>query len=194
MDIIAVLILLPVALPLSLLVCLIIALKMGRPFFFSQKRTGHHGRYFNIYKFRTMKLEKFDQEGRELSDHQRMTTFGNFLRQSSLDELPQLFNVLKGDLSLVGPRPLLPEYDELYNEKQKKRLDVMPGITGLAQINGRNSLSWDEKFEQDVYYVEHWSLKLDFQILFKTALIVLNRKGVDASNNVTMERFKGSRS
>lgn len=156
---------------------------------FYQSRPGLHGKIFKIFKFQTMRPQKI---GENLPDHQRMTPLGNFLRKTSLDELPQLFNVLKGDLSLVGPRPLLVEYLPLYNAEQAKRHNVLPGITGWAQVNGRNAITWEEKFKLDVWYVENWSLMLDLKILVLTAFKVLNRSGVNAKSNVTMEKFKGT--
>lgn len=158
--------------------------------FFVQPRPGLHGEIFNILKFQTMTPQK---PGANLPDQLRITKIGSFLRKTSLDELPQLINVLKGDLSLVGPRPLLVEYLPLYNDKQKRRHDVKPGITGWAQINGRNAISWEQKFDYDIWYVENWSLVLDFKILVLTFLKVINRTGVNASSEITMEKFRGSK-
>ncbi len=157
--------------------------------FFSQKRPGLNGKIFSIYKFQTMTPQK---AGESKADHERITKIGNFLRKSSLDELPQLINVIKGDLSLVGPRPLLIEYLPFYSERQKKRHLVKPGITGWAQINGRNAISWEQKFDYDIWYVENWSLILDIKILLLTLVKVINKSGVNAGKNVTMEKFKGS--
>lgn len=156
---------------------------------FKQRRPGLNEKIFSIYKFQTMTPQA---PGEEKSDHERITKLGSFMRKTSLDELPQLFNVLKGDLSLVGPRPLLIEYLPLYNEKQKKRHLVKPGITGWAQVNGRNAISWEQKFDYDVWYVENWSLLLDVKILVLTFAKVLKRSGVNAGENLTMEKFKGS--
>ncbi len=173
--------------PLLLICALFILAIDGAPVFFTQKRPGFNEKIFKIYKFRTMNLAE------NLSDHERMTSLGNFLRKTSLDEIPQLFNVLIGNLSLVGPRPLLVEYLPLYNERQKKRHSAKPGITGWAQINGRNAISWEEKFELDIWYVENWSLLLDFKILFLTFFKIFKPSGVNASKHVTMEKFKGSK-
>lgn len=168
-----------------------IAKSMGRPVLFKQQRPGLNGEPFYIYKFRTM-TDARDDQGELLPDEQRMTKVGSFIRKTSIDELPQLINVIKGDLSLVGPRPLLMEYLPLYSEEQKKRHLVKPGITGWAQVNGRNAISWEAKFKLDVWYVENQSFKLDIYILYKTFINVLNRKDVSAKDHVTMEKFRGS--
>ncbi|MGV3142324.1 sugar transferase [Staphylococcus simulans] len=168
-----------------------IAKSMGRPVLFKQQRPGLNGEPFYIYKFRTM-TDARDDQGELLPDEQRMTKVGSFIRKTSIDELPQLINVIKGDLSLVGPRPLLMEYLPLYSEEQKKRHLVKPGITGWAQVNGRNAISWEAKFKLDVWYVENQSFKLDMYILYKTFINVLNRKDVSAKDHVTMEKFRGS--
>ena len=162
----------------------------GKPFFF-QIRPGKNEKTFKIIKFKTMN-DKKDSDGNLLSDAQRLTKIGNFVRKTSLDELPQLLNVLKGDMSLIGPRPLLPEYLPLYNEIQKRRHKVKPGITGLAQVNGRNAISWQQKFEYDVWYVEHLSLLLDFKILFLTIKKVIIREGINSNTSINMEAFKGN--
>lgn len=162
----------------------------GKPFFF-QQRPGKHGRIFRIVKFKTMN-DKKDAQGNLLPDADRLTLIGKIVRKSSLDELPQLINVLKGDMSLVGPRPLLVEYLPLYNAQQARRHDVKPGITGWAQVNGRNSISWEDKFRHDVYYVDHVSLALDIHILFMTVAKVFCAKGVNQTDITTMEKFKGS--
>lgn len=162
----------------------------GQPFFF-QTRPGRHEKLFRIVKFKTMN-DKKDGEGNLLSDADRLTPVGSWVRKTSLDELPQLFNVLKGDMSLIGPRPLLPEYLPLYNTQQKNRHVVRPGITGWAQVNGRNAISWTQKFEYDVWYVEHLSFKLDLKILFLTIKKVLIKEGINANTSVTMEEFKGN--
>ncbi len=166
---------------------------MGRPIFFKQVRPGLYGKPFVLYKFRTM-LDLRDQTGKMLPDERRLTSFGRWLRSTSLDELPVLFNVLKGDMSLVGPRPLLMEYLDRYTTEQARRHEVKPGITGWAQINGRNAISWEEKFALDVWYVDNWSLLLDFRIIFLTILKVLKHEGISADGHVTMPEFKGSRS
>ncbi|WP_278008125.1 sugar transferase [Staphylococcus simulans] len=168
-----------------------IAKSMGRPVLFKQQRPGLNGEPFYIYKFRTM-TDARDDQGELLPDEQRMTKVGSFIRKTSIDELPQLINVIKGDLSLVGPRPLLMEYLPLYSQEQKKRHLVKPGITGWAQVNGRNAISWEAKFKLDVLYVENQSFKLDMYILYKTFINVLNRKDVSAKDHVTMEKFRGS--
>lgn len=168
-----------------------IAKSMGRPVLFKQQRPGLNGEPFYIYKFRTM-TDARDDQGELLPDEQRMTKVGSFIRKASIDELPQLINVIKGDLSLVGPRPLLMEYLPLYSDEQKKRHLVKPGITGWAQVNGRNAISWEAKFKLDVWYVENQSFKLDIYILYKTFINVLNRKDVSAKDHVTMEKFRGS--
>jgi undecaprenyl phosphate N,N'-diacetylbacillosamine 1-phosphate transferase len=164
---------------------------MGKPLFFRQKRPGFKEKIFSIYKFRTMTNE-VDENGNLLSDEKRLKGFGKFVRSTSLDELPQLFNVLLGDMSFVGPRPLLVEYLDLYTIKQKKRHNVKPGITGWAQVNGRNAISWEEKFELDVWYVENQSFWLDMKILWLTFLKVVKRSDINSDTSITMEKFKGS--
>lgn len=177
--------------PITLTTAAIIAKKLGKPVLFRQVRPGQDGKPFEIYKFRTMS-DKRDENGELLPDDQRMTSVGTFIRKSSIDELPQLINVLKGDISLVGPRPLLMEYLPLYNDEQKKRHNVKPGITGWAQVNGRNAISWDEKFKLDVWYAENQSFKLDMYIIYKTIINILQRKDINAPNHVTAEKFKGN--
>jgi lipopolysaccharide/colanic/teichoic acid biosynthesis glycosyltransferase len=164
---------------------------LGSPVLFTQERPGLHGIPFRIFKMRTMSNAR-DAHGNLLPDDQRLTRLGKFLRASSIDELPQLWNVLRGELSLVGPRPLLMEYLPLYNPTQARRHDVMPGITGWAQVRGRNALSWEEKFALDVWYVDHWSPWLDLQILARTAQKVLLRDGISSANHATMPNFRGS--
>jgi len=165
-------------------------LNRGTPFFY-QLRPGLHGSIFKLIKFKTM-TDKTDAHGNLLLDNVRITPFGRFLRASSLDELPQLFNVIKGDMSLVGPRPLLPKYLPLYNERQARRHEVRPGMTGWSQVNGRNSLSWEQKFEMDVWYVENMSFALDLNILWLTVVKVLKREGVNQSKETTMPPFIGN--
>jgi undecaprenyl phosphate N,N'-diacetylbacillosamine 1-phosphate transferase len=178
--------------PIYIMISILILLKMGRPILFRQKRPGKDEKIFGIYKFRTMTNEK-DKDGSLLPDEQRLVGVGKFIRSTSLDELPQLFNVLKGEMSFVGPRPLLIEYLNLYNDKQKRRHDVKPGITGWAQVNGRNAISWAQKFEYDVWYVEHQSFWLDMKILWLTFLKVINRSDISSSTSITMEKFTGSK-
>ena len=178
--------------PLLLIVAIFIYIKLGSPVVFTQQRPGLHGKPFCIYKFRTMTDER-DVSGKLLPDDVRLTSFGKLLRKLSIDELPQLFNVLKGELSLVGPRPLLMEYLPLYSPQQARRHEVMPGITGWAQVNGRNAISWEDKFELDIWYVDHQSFWLDMKILWMTAMKVMKREGVSQKGHVTMEEFKGSK-
>ena len=166
--------------------------ELGSPVLFRQTRPGLHGKPFEMIKFRTMK-DATDKEGNALPDSERLTEFGKKLRASSLDELPELWNVLKGDMSLVGPRPLLMEYLPLYNAEQAKRHNVRPGVTGYAQVNGRNSLSWEDKFKLDTWYVEHQSLWLDMKILLKTVKKVIIKDGISADGEATMTKFTGSR-
>lgn len=177
--------------PLVVCIAMVVRLKMGSPVLFRQERPGYMGRPFYVCKFRTM-TDGRDENGELLPDEQRLPAFGKFLRKTSLDELPQLFNVLKGDLSFVGPRPLLMEYLPLYSPEQMRRHDVLPGITGWAQVNGRNAISWDEKFRLDVWYVDHQSFLLDLKILWLTALKVFKRDGVSAEGHVTMPKFTGN--
>ena len=184
--------LLILAVPLAVLAWLI-RRKLGSPVFFSQVRPGLHGKPFRMVKFRTMTDER-DASGALLPDAQRLTPFGRFLRASSLDELPELWNVLRGDMSLVGPRPLLIAYLPLYTPEQARRHEVLPGITGWAQVNGRNAISWAEKFALDVWYVDHRSLWLDVRILWMTVRKVLVRDGISAAGEATMPRFEGDKS
>lgn len=190
-DFVGALILLICSLPIFLILtlCLIVA-NNGKPFF-SQRRPGKNGKIFRITKFKTMN-DKVDSEGILLLDDKRLTKVGSFIRKTSLDEIPQLLNVLMGDMSLIGPRPLLPEYLPLYNDFQKQRHDVKPGITGWAQINGRNAISWEEKFKFDVYYVKNISFLLDLKIVFLTVEKVFKSEGINANNVATTESFKGS--
>ena len=177
--------------PVIILVAALVRLKLGSAIFFKQARPGLNGDVFNMYKFRTMTNE-CDKNGVLLSDKDRLTKFGKFLRSTSLDELPGLWCVLKGDMSLVGPRPLLVEYLPLYSEKQSRRHEVKPGITGWAQVNGRNAISWDEKFDLDVWYVDNQSIWLDIKILWMTIKKVIVRDGISQNNHVSMDKFKGS--
>jgi len=185
------LILIVLFLPIYLIVSFLILLKMGNPILFRQKRPGLKGEIFEILKFRTMSNDK-DYNGELLSDKKRIKGLGSFIRSTSLDELPQLFNILRGEMSFVGPRPLLIEYLELYDKKQKRRHAVKPGITGWAQVNGRNSISWEKKFELDVWYVDNQSLALDIKILWLTFIKVVKRSGISSSTSVTVEKFRGT--
>ena len=191
MDLVGALAALVLLSPIVVVLCILVRSKLGSPVFFRQVRPGIEGRPFKMVKFRTMTDER-GPDGALLPDDQRLTALGVWLRSSSLDELPELFNVVKGDMSLVGPRPLLMDYLSLYNDRQARRHEVRPGITGWAQINGRNALSWEEKFELDVWYVDNRSLWLDIKILFKTVLQVLKRDGISHGEDATMPRFKGS--
>jgi len=177
-------------LPVILIVGLFVILKHGSPILFTQVRPGLHGKPFRMYKFRTMTNGK-NEHGELLPDAERLTKFGQFLRSSSLDELPELWNVLKGEMSLVGPRPLLMEYLPLYSKRQARRHEVRPGITGWAQVNGRNAISWEEKFELDIWYVENQSLALDLKILLMTVKKVFVREGISAEGEATMPKFSG---
>src|SRR5699024_10634300 len=172
---------------------ILISRNLGKPVIFKQTRPGLDGKPFDIYKFRSMSND-VDENGELLPDHLRMTKTGEFIRNTSIDELPQLFNVLKGDISIVGPRPLLMEYLPLYSDEQLKRHDVKPGITGWAQVNGRNAITWEDKFKLDVWYVENQSFSLDMYIIFLTIKNVLKRKDISADNHVTIEKFKGTQS
>ena len=176
--------------PIMLIVAILIYLWDGRPIVFTQERPGLNEKIFKIYKFRTMTNER-DENGNLLPDEKRLNGIGKIIRSLSLDELPQLFNVLKGDMSFIGPRPLLVEYLSLYNEEQKKRHLVKPGITGLAQVKGRNTISWRKKFKYDVFYVNHLSFKLDLYIICQTILKVVKREGISQQGHATMEKFNG---
>lgn len=190
-DIVLSLFLLILFSPIILLVVFFIRKKLGSPILFSQDRPGLNENIFKIYKFRTMSDEK-DENGKLLSDELRLKGIGKIIRSTSLDELPQLFNVLKGEMSFVGPRPLLIEYLPLYNEEQKRRHNVVPGITGWAQVNGRNAISWEKKFEYDVWYVDNQSFLLDIKIMWITFLKVIRRNDISSGSCVTMEKFQGS--
>ena len=177
--------------PLLLITAAAVALFLGRPVLFRQQRPGLKGRPFTLIKFRTM-LDATDASGNPLPDSERLTRFGRFLRASSLDELPELWNVLRGEMSLVGPRPLLMNYLSLYSKRQARRHEMLPGITGWAQVNGRNAVSWDDKFEMDVWYVENQSFWLDIKILFLTVYKVVKRDGISAAGQATQSEFTGS--
>ncbi|WP_456432135.1 sugar transferase [Nitratifractor sp.] len=178
--------------PIMLVVAGLIRWKLGGPVLFRQRRPGKDGKIFTIYKFRTMSDDR-DEKGELLPDAMRLKGIGKTIRALSLDELPQLFNVLKGEMSFVGPRPLLEEYLPLYTERQARRHEVKPGITGWAQVNGRNAISWEEKFEYDVWYVDHCSFWLDLKIVALTIRKVFKKEGISQEGNATMEKFKGSR-
>lgn len=175
-----------------LIVALLIRVKLGSPVLFKQRRPGKDGKIFEIYKFRTM-TDARDKEGNLLPDNERLTDFGKLLRSTSIDELPEIINIFKGDMAIIGPRPLLEEYLPLYNDDQAHRHDVRPGLTGWAQINGRNTISWEDKFRYDVEYVRNISFKFDLKIFFMTIKKVFVREGINASAEVTMEKFKGSK-
>ena len=180
-----------VLLPVFLVVAILVRIKLGKPILFKQQRPGKNEKIFTLYKFRTMTNKK-DNSGNLLSDEERLTKFGQFLRSTSLDELPELFNILKGDMSLVGPRPLLPEYLPLYNEAQKHRHDVRPGLTGLAQIKGRNNVTWKERLEEDLMYIKHITFRGDLKILCITVKKVFFREGITQNDHVTMQKFEGN--
>lgn len=190
-DLFLVLLSLPLILPIYLLLMLLVLAKFNFPISFKQSRPGLNGKIFNIYKFRTM-TDDCDKDGIFLSDKIRLTKFGKFLRSTSLDELPSLWNVLKGDMSLVGPRPLLVEYLPMYSTKQARRHEVKPGITGWAQVNGRNAINWNEKFDLDIWYVDNQSIWLDIKILCMTIKKVITRSGINQDKQATMEKFKGN--
>lgn len=189
-DFFASLIALVVLSPLVLVIFVLVRKKMGAPAFFLQQRPGLNGKPFLMVKFRTM-LDAVDANGKPLQDSERLTSFGRFLRATSLDELPELWNVLRGEMSLVGPRPLLMEYLPLYSVEQMHRHDVRPGITGWAQVNGRNAISWEDKFKLDIWYVQNQSFWLDIKILFLTIKKVVIREGISADGHVTIEKFTG---
>lgn len=178
--------------PVLLILAVLVRVKLGSPVLFRQQRPGYKGKIFGLMKFRTMTDEK-DENGELLPDEVRLTAFGKKLRSTSLDELPEFFNILRGDMSFVGPRPLLVQYLPLYNEEQAHRHDVLPGLTGLAQVNGRNAISWEQKFEYDVYYTRHISFLLDAKIVFLTVYKVLKRDGISSENSATMEFFTGTK-
>jgi len=190
-DIVVSIFLLIILSPVLLLTAIFVKAKLGSPVIFTQERPGLHGDIFKLKKFRSM-TDKTDENGNLLSDDIRLTSFGKLLRASSLDELPELINIIKGDMSLVGPRPLLVSYLPLYNSEQKRRHNVRPGLTGYAQVNGRNAISWQEKFKLDCYYVDNLSPILDFKIMLKTFSMIFSRKGVSSGTSVTMEPFIGN--
>ncbi len=190
-DVILATILIILLLPIYIILSIIIYFKIGTPIIFKQTRAGLDGKLFTIYKFRTMSNER-DKNGELLPDEKRLNGVGLAIRKSSLDELPQLFNVLKGDMSFVGPRPLLAEYLPLYNKEQSRRHSVLPGITGWAQVNGRNAISWEDKFKYDIWYVDNKSFLLDLKILWLTFLKVLKRSDISSNNSVTVEKFRGN--
>lgn len=177
--------------PIMLITALLVRIKLGAPVFFKQQRPGLNGKVFTLYKFRTMN-DKKDETGNLLPDEVRLTNFGKKLRSTSLDELPELINILKGDMSVVGPRPLLVQYLPLYNEHQARRHEVRPGFTGYAQVHGRNSITWEDKFDKDVHYVDNVTFLGDWKIVFQTVGTVLKREGINSDTAVTMEAFKGS--
>lgn len=172
-------------------VAVIVKVKLGSPVIFKQERPGLNNKVFTLYKFRTMTDER-DENGELLPDEVRLTKFGQFLRNTSIDELPELINILKGDMSVIGPRPLLVQYIPLYNEHQARRAEVKPGLSGWAQVNGRNSVTWEDKFDMDVYYVDNLSLALDIKILFMTVKNVIKREGISSDTSATMEAFTGT--
>ena len=177
--------------PIMIITAILVRVKLGSPVLFTQDRPGKNEKIFKLYKFRTMTDGK-DKDGNLLPDEVRLTSFGKKLRSTSLDELPELINILKGDMAVVGPRPLLVRYIPLYNEHQKHRHDVRPGFTGYAQCNGRNAISWEEKFDLDVYYTKNLTLFMDIKIIIKTVKVVLFREGISSETSVTMEEFRGS--
>lgn len=177
--------------PVLVLTALLVRIQLGGPILFRQQRPGYQGRPFHIFKFRTM-IDRFAPDGSLLPDSERLTRFGRVLRSTSLDELPELFNILRGEMSVVGPRPLLMEYLPLYSPEQARRHDMPPGLTGWAQVNGRNALSWQDKFRLDVWYVDHWSFWLDLKIIFLTLVKVFKREGITQEGQATAEKFTGN--
>ncbi|WP_294847860.1 sugar transferase [uncultured Eubacterium sp.] len=191
LDIISSLLAIIILSPLLAVTAVLVKTKLGSPVLFKQERPGKDEKIFTLMKFRTMTDER-DENGELLPDEVRLTKFGKFLRSTSIDELPELFNILKGDMSVIGPRPLLVKYLPRYNEHQHRRHEVRPGLSGWAQVNGRNSISWEEKFDLDVEYVDNYSLSKDINILFMTVMSVIKRDGINSDNDVTMEEFMGS--
>ena len=192
LDFILSLIALIVLSPLMIIIGILVRIKLGRPVIFKQKRPGKNEKIFTLYKFRTMTDEK-DEQGNLLADEKRLTKFGKFLRSTSLDELPELINIIKGDMAIVGPRPLLVEYLPLYNEEQKHRHDIKPGLTGLAQISGRNAIQWEEKFKEDIEYVNNITFIQDTKIILKTFIKVFKKDGINQEGNATMKKFEGTK-
>ncbi len=178
--------------PVMLIAAIIIRVVLGKPVIFCQQRPGYKGKIFKIYKFRSM-LDSYDKSGRELTEEERIPRLGHLLRNYSIDELPELINVIKGEMSLVGPRPLMPRYLDLYTPEQARRHDVMPGITGWAQINGRNNISWEEKFQYDVWYVDNRSFLLDLQIIWLTLMKVIRKDGVAQDGEISVQEFTGTK-
>ena len=178
--------------PVLIVLAILVRLKLGSPVLFCQQRPGLNGKAFTIFKFRTMINKQHDKSGNIIADSQRLTKFGRFLRNMSLDELPEFLNVLKGDMSLVGPRPLMMKYLDRYTPQQARRHEAKPGITGWAQINGRNNITWEEKFELDVWYVDSWSIWLDLKILFKSIIAVLKRQNINKQGQATVDEFMGT--
>ncbi len=178
--------------PVLLVTAVLVRIKLGAPVIFKQERPGYRGKIFKLYKFRSM-TDKRGEDGKLLPDEARLTAFGKKLRATSLDELPEFWNILKGDMSLIGPRPLLVKYLPLYNAFQRQRHDVRPGLTGWAQVNGRNAISWEERFELDVYYVKHISLWLDIKIILRSIMVVFGHKDINSSTDATMEAFQGTK-
>lgn len=192
LDFIFSLILLILLSPLFLILAILVRIKLGKPVLFKQQRSGYKEKLFTIYKFRTM-TDKKDNNGNLLPDSERLTKFGKFLRSTSLDELPELINILKGDMSFIGPRPLLVQYLPLYNEEQKKRHNVKPGLSGLAQVNGRNKITWEEKFKLDVEYSKRVSFIFDMKLTYLTLIKVIKREGINSETSETMEYFEGNK-
>ena len=190
-DIVSSLIAIIILSPVLVITAILVKIKLGSPVLFKQERPGLNHEIFTLYKFRTMTDEK-DENGELLPDEIRLTKFGRFLRNTSLDELPELINILKGDMSVIGPRPLLVQYIPLYNEHQARRSEVRPGLSGWAQVNGRNTVSWKDKFDMDVEYVDNYNLVMDIKILFMTVLNVLKREGISSETSATMEVFMGT--
>ena len=193
LDLITALFLVIILSPIMLVAAILIAVNRDGPILFKQERPGKDGKIFTVNKFRTMSTVLRDKNGNELSDFDRMTKIGNILRKTSINELPQLFNIIKGEMSFIGPRPLLKEYLELYSPEQMRRHEVLPGISGWAQVNGRNTLTWEEKFAYDVYYVDHYSFKMDLKIFIKTIENVVSQDGINSNSENTMEKFQGNR-
>lgn len=192
LDFILALLALIILMPVIIVIYILVRIKLGKPAIFKQQRPGKDERIFTLYKFRTMTDEK-DENGNLLPDEERLTKFGKILRSTSLDEIPELINIIKGDMSIVGPRPLLVEYLELYNEEQKHRHDVRPGLTGLAQINGRNTADWEQRFNKDIKYINSITLSNDIKIILKTIYKVFKREGISGQNTQTMKKFAGNR-